>query len=607
MVDKTTALMETTKEEIIRSVQTFRKLKNDNCGKSTASDTIIYVLDNYQDVNFTVDGLKQLLIGAKMNRSTVSKYIGKLMDTNIIYEDPFGYLRKSGTSISDISKKLLDNHIKQMTNGKPVIVDFQKEYGADTFLLDKLDSNPNDVFRMFSEAYAEAYTPLAKDNVAYYNVAIKNLPNKYRCKIGNLNSTSIGKIVEFEGIVLSASVNKVMVKKAVYSCACGKKEEYALDNVFEKDVSDKVKCNCGKYMVFDENNSKYVDIQELTLQQPVESTDNPQEPPNDITVFFETTSKIWNGKVNVIGIPFKKKQKNAPVYDIYIYAKHVVSEENASKRPLDETKIAHMKHIVEYCNNNNIDLLDKLSELLIPTIHGYEIIRKAILLQQIKGSVGLNRNNIHILLVSDPGLGKSEILRRVSKFPKNTYGSLAGTSGVGLTASIDYVKSLIGDSGRVSKPGLLVAKNGGTVSLDEVTVNDMSIHLLEAMESQTIHIAKAGATLCFPAEVAILAACNPKSGRQDKSKWLIEQIELSEPVIDRFDLIFDMNPENNRESDEEIAQKIIKNYNYVSPMVNGDTAVTTRVGEYILDYSFLMDFIEYTRALNVKIPESVEN
>ncbi|MBM7408738.1 ATP-binding protein [Methanococcus maripaludis] len=603
MVNENTTLTETLKEEIIESVKTYRA--TDNGKKPTAKDTIHYILNSHSNVNFTVEDLKGLLISADLHRSTVNKYVNQLMDRNVIYEDNSGYLHKSGTEVSDIAKYLMDKHKSRIECGKTVIVDFQKEFGTDEFLLNKLDENPKVVFEMFNEACMNACNSFSDDNVAYGNVTIKNLPSKYRDKIQNINSTSIGKLVEFEGIVSSASTTKVMVKKAVYSCVCGKKEEYTLDNVFEKDVSAKIKCSCGKYLGLDENNSEYIDIQEIKLQQPIETTDNPEEPPKDITVFFETTSGIFGGKVNVIGIPFKKKQKNAPVYDIYVYAKYIVSEESISSSPLDETKIAHMKQVVEYCNTNNIDLLDKLSELLIPTIHGYETLRKAILLQQIKGSVGSTRNNIHILLVSDPGLGKSEILRKVSKFPKNRYGSLAGTSGVGLTASMEYIKTSIGDGGWATKPGLLVAKDGGTVALDEITVNDMSNHLLEAMESQTIHIAKAGLTVCLPAEVAVLAACNPKNGRFDNSKDLIGQIELTEPLLDRLDLIFNMNPNKfSRDSGEDLVQKIIENHNH-GLSIAGNIARPIIIGEYSLDYQFLRDFVEYARTLRVTIPESV--
>ncbi|MBB6402500.1 replicative DNA helicase Mcm [Methanococcus maripaludis] len=550
--------------------------------------------------------LQAIVKAGGLGRTTASIYITEILTNNVLYEDNSGYLHKSGTDVSDIAKYLMDKHKNRIESGKTVIVDFQKEFGTDEFLLNKLDENPKVVFEMFNEACMNAYNSFSDDNVACGNVAIKNLPSKYMNKIQNINSTSIGKLVEFEGIVSSASVNKVMIKKAVYSCVCGKKEEYALDNVFEKDISAKIKCNCGKYLGLDENNSEYIDIQEIKLQQPIETTDNPEEPPKDITVFFETTSGIYGGKVNVIGIPFKKKQKNAPVYDIYVYAKYIVSEDSISSSPLDETKITHMKQVVEYCNTNNIDLLNKLSELLIPTIYGYETIRKAILLQQIKGSVGSTRNNIHILLVSDPGLGKSEILRKVSKFPKNRYGSLAGTSGVGLTASMEYIKTSIGDGGWVAKPGLLVAKDGGTAALDEITVNNMSTHLLEAMESHTIHIAKAGLNVCLPAEVAVLAACNPKNGRFDNSKELLGQIELTEPLLDRLDLIFNMNPsEFSCDSGEDLVQKIIENHNH-GFSIAGNTAQPIIIGEYSLDYQFLLDFVEYARTLRVTIPESVK-
>ncbi|MBA2861830.1 ATP-binding protein [Methanococcus maripaludis] len=604
MVNEKIALTETLQEQIIKSVKSYKETNNGE--KPTARDTILYIFNTHSNVNIAVEDLKGILLSAGLHRSTYSKYINQLMDADILYEDKSGYLHKSETELSDIVKYLLDKHKRKIESGKTVIVDFQEEFGTDKFLLNKLDSSPNDVFKMFSEAYTEAYRLLKNEKPDCDGIVIQNLPDKYKCDIEDINSAKIGKVVEFEGIISIASSKKVMLKKGAYTCGCGNNREETLDNMFE-DIS-KVWCKCGKEMMLNELESDYIDIQEIKLQQPLETMDNPQEPPKYITVFFENSPGLFSGKLNVIGIPFKRKQKNGLIYDIYIYAKSIAAVEDIIVDRLDENKITYIKQVVEYCSKNDIKLLDKLSEILIPTIHSHEDVKKALLLQQLKGAVGLNRNNLHILLVADPGVGKSEMLRTVSKLPKNIYGSITGSSGVGLTAAVEQERTSVGDSGWVTKPGLLVCKNGGTASLDELTVNkEMSTHLLEAMESQEIHISKAGLNICLPAEIAILAACNPRNGCWDNTKGLIEQIELTKPVIDRFDLIFDMGIGQNKELDAEIARKTIRNHNLGS--VNPDSLLdkTIDIGDYTVNREFLLDFIEYTRTLSVKVPKSVED
>ena len=87
---------------------------------------------------------------------------------------------------------------------------------------------------------------------------------------------------------------------------------------------------------------------------------------------------------------------------------------------------------------------------------------------------------------------------------------------------------------------------------DKMEIKDqVAIH--EAMEQQTISIAKAGVYATLNARTSILAAANPIFGRYDKSKSLKNNIQLSAPIMSRFDLFFVVCDESNTLADQHLS------------------------------------------------------
>merc|ERR1712228_337906 len=85
--------------------------------------------------------------------------------------------------------------------------------------------------------------------------------------------------------------------------------------------------------------------------------------------------------------------------------------------------------------------------------------------------------------------------------------------------------------------------------------DQVAIH--EAMEQQTISITKAGVKATLNARASILAAANPLGGRYDRSKSLKQNIEMSAPIMSRFDLFFILVDDCNEVTDYAIARRII--------------------------------------------------
>ena len=207
---------------------------------------------------------------------------------------------------------------------------------------------------------------------------------------------------------------------------------------------------------------------------------------------------------------------------------------------------------------------DLLSNSLAPNLSGsYTIdIKKALTCQLLGGSrkklpdgVRL-RGDINVLLLGDPSMAKSQFLKFVSRVaPVGVYTSGKGSSAAGLTASV--VKDAKGEF--YLEGGAMVLADGGIVCIDEfdkMRPNDrVAIH--EAMEQQTISVAKAGITTVLNSRTSVLAAANPVYGRYDDNRSAAENIDLMTTILSRFDLIFLVRDVREEERDREICKHVM--------------------------------------------------
>ncbi len=223
---------------------------------------------------------------------------------------------------------------------------------------------------------------------------------------------------------------------------------------------------------------------------------------------------------------------------------------------------AEEKEILKLAEDKRV--FEKLRDSLAPSIYGHERVKEAILLQMLGGVMkkrdkgDVTRGDIHILLVGDPGSGKSQLLKRVSVVaPKSRYVSGKGATGAGLTASVVKDEFL---KGWALEAGALVLTNKGICCIDELdkmTPEDQAA-MHEGLEQQTISISKANIQATLRAETTVLAAANPKFGRFDPFELIAKQIELPTTLLNRFDLIFPMRDLPDKEKDEKMASFILQ-------------------------------------------------
>ena len=216
------------------------------------------------------------------------------------------------------------------------------------------------------------------------------------------------------------------------------------------------------------------------------------------------------------------------------------------------------------------DIYELLCNTLAPEIYGHETVKEGLLLQLFEGSRPaddtfksdtMDRWTSHILLIGDPGVGKSQLVSAVNKRAPKCI-SIAGTntSQAGLTTSA--VKDELTGTWTMEAGGVILADTGLLVidEFDKLTPSAQK-SLNEPMEQLSVSSAKAGLVQTMTARTSILAAANPKYSRFTDTKSIKEQLDIAESTLSRFDLIFVLRDEVNKTKDKELAETLLTKEN----------------------------------------------
>lgn len=426
--------------------------------------------------------------------------------------------------------------------------------------------------------------------------------------IRELRDTHIGNLVSIDGIVSQTTSVMPKAETAVFECRHGhrtrKKQRLDADLQYPR-VCSHEDCDVRRDRDFrlEVRPTEKINFQKLEIQEPHDQVQG-GETPESITVNVKgaMAGQVMAGdRVNVIGIYKAVEQSESSVFRTFVSGNYIEAEQ----QEFEELEISEedIKRIEDFAGQP--DIFETLVDSVAPTIRGLRKEKEACVYQLFRGIRKSEmetpiRGDIHILMVGDPSVGKSQVLRYVSNVaPRAVMTSGKGTSEAGLTVSAVRDTDMGGDEEWKLKAGAMVLADEGIACIDEIDKMDSSDRsaLHQGMEQQTISVAKAGITATLKSRCAVLAAANPEQGRWDEFDPIPTQIDLTPPLVSRFDLIFAPKDEQDNDEDRKLAEHILQTNQYgqeleagVEPTTDGGSVEPT------IEPELLTKYIAYARS-----------
>ncbi|KAI1408307.1 DNA replication licensing factor mcm2 [Hypoxylon sp. FL1857] len=407
------------------------------------------------------------------------------------------------------------------------------------------------------------------------HVRIFDLPVHYTLR--QLRQSHLNCLVRVSGVVTRRTGVFPQLKYVKFDCTkCG-----VTLGPFQQESNVEVKIsfcqNCQSRGPFTLNSEKtvYRNYQKLTLQESPGTVPAGRLPRHrEVILLWDLIDKAKPGEeIEVTGIyrnnyDAQLNNRNGfPVFATILEANNVVKahDQLAGFRLTEEDE-----HEIRKLSRDP-QVVDKIINSIAPSIYGHTDIKTAIALSLFGGVAKTTkgahhvRGDINVLLLGDPGTAKSQVLKYVEKTAhRAVFATGQGASAVGLTASVrrDPLTSEWTLEG-----GALVLADKGTCLIDEFDkMNDQdrtSIH--EAMEQQTISISKAGIVTTLQARCGIIAAANPIGGRYNSTIPFSSNVELTEPILSRFDILCVVRDTVDPSEDERLARFIVGSHSRSHP------------------------------------------
>ena len=468
-----------------------------------------------------------------------------------------------------------------------VEVPFHELQGFDPEFADDVLEHPRQILDSGTQTLIEICRERGEQIDAVLRVG--ELPRDSRRSLRDIGTADIERLRSVEAIITKISDLKPRLHMAVFSCeACGNTIEMNQKN--ERELVEPLRCppehsGCGGSRNSKENPTRFnlvVNISRMVNNQWIEIQELPENVPSgaqptrgSVLVEGDQVNRHLPGErivANLMPVVRSevRRSKKTPMFDI-IY--HLISSEHENT-PFNEIKISEEERdeIIEISQRE--DLMRLMQQSIAPSIFATGVmhyVKRSLALQLFGGVRRVNpdrtrlRGDIHILLMGDPGVAKSQLLDYMSKLsPRGKLASGGGVSGAGLTAAA--VRDAFGDGRFALEAGILPLSDRGLAAIDEfdkISEDDRrTMH--PAMEQQQIHVAKGGITATLPARCAILAAANPTDGRFSKRgpnqsvMRSYNETGLPPPLASRFDIIWMIRDEIRVEDDERIARHMLK-------------------------------------------------
>ncbi|XP_029446279.1 DNA replication licensing factor MCM5 [Rhinatrema bivittatum] len=457
----------------------------------------------------------------------------------------------------------------------------------DEDLADSLYKQPAEHLQLLEEAAQEVADevtrprPAGEETPQDIQVMLRSGANP--ANIRSLKSEQMSRLVKIPGIIIAATAVRAKATKISLQCrGCRNTisnipvrpglEGYAMPRKCNTEQMGRPKCPLDPYFIIPDK-CKCVDFQTLKMQESPDAVPH-GELPRHLQLYCDRylCDKVVPGnRVAVMGIYSIKKtgktsSKGRDRVGVGIRSAYVrvvgiqVDMEGAGRSVLGAVTPQEEEEFRRLSAMPNI--YETIAKSIAPSIYGSNDIKKAIACLLFGGSRkrlpdGLTRRgDINLLMLGDPGTAKSQLLKFVETCsPIGVYTSGKGSSAAGLTASVmrDPVSRNF-----IMEGGAMVLADGGVVCIDEFDKmrEDDRVAIHEAMEQQTISIAKAGITTTLNSRCSVLAAANSVFGRWDDTKGE-ENIDFMPTILSRFDMIFIVKDEHNEQRDMTLARHVM--------------------------------------------------
>ncbi|XP_033230729.1 DNA replication licensing factor Mcm3 [Belonocnema kinseyi] len=399
----------------------------------------------------------------------------------------------------------------------------------------------------------------------------------------SLTSRFLGNLVCLEGIVTKCKAKIFLPHHAVVY-------EGSSINLQKLDLWPGKRINLALYKTFlffhlqDEDGnpletqyglSTYKNHQTLSIQEMPERAPAGQLPRSvDIVCDNDLVDVCKPGdRVQIVGnfrcLPGKHGGYTTGTFRTILIANNITQLSKDTTLTISTSDITMCKNMAK--NRSRKNIFELLSKSLAPSIYGHDYIKKAILCLMLGGNEKILpngtrlRGDINVLLIGDPSVAKSQLLRYVlCTAPRAIPTTGRGSSGVGLTAAVTSDQET---GERRLEAGAMVLADRGVICIDEFDkmsdIDRTAIH--EVMEQGKVTIAKAGIHASLNARCSVLAAANPVYGRYDQYKTPMENIGLQDSLLSRFDLLFVMLDIVDHDQDNIISDHVVRMHRYRSP------------------------------------------
>eukprot|EP01117_Protostelium_nocturnum_P015574 TRINITY_DN6057_c0_g2_i1.p1 TRINITY_DN6057_c0_g2~~TRINITY_DN6057_c0_g2_i1.p1 ORF type:complete len:873 (+),score=313.57 TRINITY_DN6057_c0_g2_i1:103-2721(+) len=520
--------------------------------------------------------------------------------------------------------------LSKMRSKKKYVLEVDCEHLAefDAPFYEKLVAYPSEIFSIVEDELSEICKELWPDLVEeaesggdpFPAVQFRPFNLLQATPMRQLNPEDIDKLVSIKGMIIRTSSIIPDMKRAWFSClVCSNGMEISLHSGRFTEPKSCNNCNGKNCLALVHNRCVFTDKQWIKLQETPDSIPEGETPHTVSMYSYNDLVDVPRpgDRIVVTGIfratPMRKLAFQRSLKSIYKTSLDVVHIKRESSRMEEERE--HEEEEVRDKNqlkkdekvkemSKQKDIYTKLMNSLAPSIWELEDVKKGILLQLFGGThksfeetgIGRFRGEINVLMCGDPGTSKSQILQYVHKIaPRGIYTSGKGSSAVGLTA---YIAKDPETRETILESGALVLSDRGVCCIDEFDkMSDQTRSILhEAMEQQTVSIAKAGIICTLNARTSILASANPRESRYNPKLSVVDNIQLPPTLLSRFDLIYLMLDKPSERSDRKLASHIVSLY------FRDEQRVDNR--ERIIPSDLLMHYISYAkRYVHPKISE----